>query len=414
MSSSPAPDMARTVQAAPISRRAVGTTMGSALIAAVAYIDPGNFATNVTAGARFGPMLVWVVVAASAVGLLVQYLASKLGLVTGRSLPEHCRERMPSWARVGMWLQAELVVIMTDLAEVVGGAIALHLLFGVPMLAGATAMVLTSLAVLGLKVNGYSLFRPVVYAGLATVAAAFGYQVLHADLGAGELASGLIPRLQGIDSAYLAAGVVGATVMPHVVYLHSDMTKTELAVSGRAVPELLRRSRREISAAMLVAASINVCIMLAATTLGAQQAGSLADAHAGFASVMGAAAGWAFALALLASSLASTCVGVYSGQAIMAGFLRRHVSAWLLRCVSAVPALAVLAAGVDPTAALVLSQVALSFGIPLALAPLLWLTSSSTVMGSAANTSLTVGAIGTVLGLVIGLNVFLTGSLLIG
>ncbi len=401
----------RIAGAAPISRRAAGTTMGSALIAAVAYIDPGNFATNVTAGARFGPLLIWVVVGASAVGLLVQYLASKLGLASGKSLPEHCRERMPFWVRTGMWLQAELVVVMTDLAEVVGGAIALNLLFGLPLPAGAVVMVVVSFAVLGLKVNGYGLFRPVVYAGLATVAAAFAYQVGQAGLSAQDVLSGLEPRLQSVDSAYLAAGVVGATVMPHVVYLHSEMTKRESALSGRPVRELLRRSRREISAAMFVATAINVCIMLAATVLGPQQGGSLEEAHAGFASVTGAFSGWAFAVALLASSLASTCVGVYSGQTIMAGFLRRRVSVWTRRAVSAVPALMVLAVGVDPTSALVLSQVVLSFGIPLALAPLLWFTSRRSVMGGAANAPVTVAAAIAVLGVVIGLNGFLTDSL---
>jgi manganese transport protein len=382
------------------------------VIAAVAYVDPGNFATNVSAGAKLGTMLIWVTVAASAVGMLVQYLSAKLGLVTGRSLPEVCRQRMPAWARQGMWLQAELVVIMTEVAEVVGGSIALNLLLGLPLALGAVLMVLTSFAVLGLRMRGRELFRPVVYGCLAVVTLGFAYQALRSGVAAGEVASGLKPRLSGTDSVYLAAGIVGATVMPHVVYLHSDLIKNESRVSARSVSRLIRTSRREIAAAMTIAAAANIAILLSATALSPDQAGSLEAAHAAFAQVTGALSAWSFAVALLASSLASICVGAQSGQAVMSGFLYQTSSLWLRRCVSLLPALGVLLLGVDPTRALVLSQVCLSFGIPFALTPLIWFTSRRAVMGDAVNRLPTVLVALAVLVAVVALNVFLLGSVL--
>jgi len=407
----PAPS-ASGVRERGVGRRAAGTTLGSALVAAVAYIDPGNFATNVAAGAQYGTLLVWVVVTASAVGMLVQYLSAKLGLVTGSSLAEQCRERMPTGPRVAMWLQAEIVVVMTDLAEVVGGAIALNLLFGLPLPAGAAVMVVTAFAVLSAHVRGRDIFRPVVYLCFALVAAGFAFQAVRSGLTGGEFAAGLRPRLDGAESAYLAAGVVGATVMPHVVYLHSDLTKRERTLSHRALPRLIRTARREIVAAMLLAAAVNIAIMLAATVLGPAQADSIEAAHAGFAAITGVFSGWVFAAALLASSLASTCVGVYSGQTIMAGFLRRSVSLRVRRAISVLPALVVLLLGVDPTQALVLSQVVLSFGIPFALVPLVWFTSRSVVMGACRNHPLTVVVATVVLSAVLSLNVFLLATVL--
>ncbi|GLY17638.1 divalent metal cation transporter MntH [Kineosporia sp. NBRC 101677] len=393
-------------------RRAVGTTLGSALVAAVAYIDPGNFATNVSAGAQYGTMLVWVVVGASAVGMLVQYLSAKLGLVTGRSLPEQCKRHLSRPARIGLWLQAELVVVMTDLAEIVGGAIALNLLFGVPLLPGALIMVVAAFVILALHIRGRDAFRPVVYVCFAVVAAGFLYQAFLADLGGAELASGFQPRLEGTDSAYLAAGIVGATVMPHVVYLHSHLTKGEALISRRSMPRLIRITRREIVGAMLLAATVNISIMLAATVLAPTD--TLEGAHAGFADLTGELSSWVFASALLASSLASTCVGVYSGQTIMAGFLHRSVSLRVRRAISVLPSLVILAVGVDPTAALVLSQVVLSFGIPFALAPLIWFTSRRAVMGESRNRMSTVVVATIVLGAVVALNVFLLGTLFLG
>jgi manganese transport protein len=373
----------------------------------VAYIDPGNVATNVTAGARYGTLLLWVVVAASTVGMLVQYLSAKLGLVTGQSLAELCRERMPATARTGMWLQAELVVIMTDLAEVVGGALALRMLFGLALPAGAVLMVLAAFAILALRVRGQAVFRPVVYACLVVVAAGFGWQAVRSGLPPARIGAGFRPQLHGVDSAYLAAGIVGATVMPHIVYLHSDLTKQVAGLSRYSVRRLIRFSRYEVIGAMLLAAIVNVAIMLAATVLTQPQADSLIAAHTGFIADTGKLSGWVFGSALLASSLASTCVGVYSGQTIMQGFLRRRISLWVRRGLSVLPALVVLGLGLDATGALVLSQVVLSFGIPFALAPLIWFTSSGATMGAARNHRATVTVAVLVLGAVIALNGFL-------
>jgi manganese transport protein len=389
----------------------VTATLGSALIAAVAYIDPGNVATNVTAGARYGTLLLWVVVAASTVGMLVQYLSAKLGLAAGRSLPELCRERMPPAARTGMWLQAELVVIMTDLAEVVGGALALRMMFGLPLPSGAVLMVAAAFGVLALRVRGQAAFRPVVYVCLAVVAAGFVSLAARSGLTAGHVGAGFRPALDGIDSAYLSAGIVGATVMPHIVYLHSDLTKQLAAESRYSVRQLIRNSGWEVIGAMLLAAVVNVAIMLAATVLTPAQATSLITAHTGFTLDAGVLSGWVFGSALLASSLASTCVGVYSGQTIMQGFLKRRISLWARRGLSVLPALVVLGFGLDATGALVLSQVVLSFGIPFALAPLIWFTSDRITMGPERNHRGTIAVAMLVLGCVIGLNGFLLWTL---
>ncbi len=387
--------------------RAAAGTLGPAFVAAVAYIDPGNFATNVTAGARHGTMLLWVIVLASAIGMLVQYLSAKLGLVTGRSLPELCRESMPGPWRIAMWLQAELVVVMTDLAEIVGGSIALQMLFGLPLFAGALVMVATVSVILALSVRGQDAFRPVVYVSIALIALGFAYQATLAHLSPAAVGAGLVPRLDGADSAYLAAGIVGATVMPHVVYLHSGLTTGISRGSRRSLADLVRITRAQIIAAMLLAATVNASILLAATALPGSAAESLQSAQHGFVVRTGAAAGLVFALALLASSVASTCVGVYSGQMIMQGFLRRQVSVWLRRAVSVIPALVVLAIGVNATDALVLSQVFLSFGIPFALVPLVIFTSRRALMGAAVNSPVTIGVAGLILGFVIILNAYL-------
>jgi manganese transport protein len=394
----------------PVRWRLPIATLGPAFLAAVAYVDPGNVATNLAAGSRFGTALLWVVVTASAVGILVQYLSSKLGLVTGRNLPEHCRGAMPTPVRLAMWLQAEIVVVMTDLAEIVGGAIALHLLVGLPLPAGAVVMVVATCVVLAGSVRRHGLFRPVVFASLGVVGVGFVYPALISGVGVAEVGAGLVPGLAGAGSAYLAAGIVGATVMPHVVYLHSGLTTGVRSASGRGVRRLLQVSRAEVLAAMLLAAGVNISIMLAGTALGPAGGASIESAHRALAGSAGAVVAALFAVALLASSFASTCVGVYSGQMIMQGFLDRSVSIWLRRAVSVVPALVVLLAGLNPTDALVLSQVVLSFGLPFALGPLIWFTARRASMGEDRNAPATTVVAVVVLGAVIALNVFVLVS----
>ncbi|MFE4413985.1 Nramp family divalent metal transporter [Streptomyces sp. NPDC056821] len=387
--------------------RRIPFALGPAFIAAIAYVDPGNVATNVLAGARYGYLLLWVVAGASLLGMLVQYLSAKLGTATGQSLPEICR-RYPDWVRIGLWAQAELVVIMTDLAEFVGGAIALHMLFGMPLPVGGAVMVVAVLAVFAVQVRGRTSFRGVVIASLAVIVAAVGYQAVRASVSSTSVLDGLVPRIAGNDSVLLAAGIVGATVMPHAIYLHSGLSQ-ELREARPKAPAaaLLSWNRRDVLIAMTLAGVVNAAILVSATVLDGPSGESLPDAYRGFAIALGSVSALVFPVALLASSLASSLVGVYSGQVIMQGFLRRSIPLWVRRAVSAVPPLVILVVGVDATQALVVSQVVLSFGIPFALIPLILFTRDRKLMGSMVNRKVTTAVSGLVAALVIALNVFL-------
>ncbi|MEU9059224.1 Nramp family divalent metal transporter [Streptomyces sp. NPDC048430] len=373
--------------------RRLGTLLGPAFVAAVAYIDPGNFATGVEGGARFGFLLLWVVVAANAVAMLLQYLAAKLGAATGRSLPELCRERYPRPVVWGLWLQAEVVVIMTDLAELIGGAVALNLLLGLPLLQGGALVAVASFVVLAVRTAGQRRFEAVITALLAVVAGAFLFQVSRADVPLGDMAAGLVPRLDSSASLLLATGIVGATVMPHAIYLHSALTKERFAPGRGRLPRvtLLRAQRVDIAVAMGIAGLINLAILTAAATElhGSGAPPTLHGAYEQFSAGSGPAVAVLFAVALLASGLASCSVGVYAGQVVMQGYLRRRIPLYVRRCLAVVPALAILALGADPTQALVLSQVTLSFGIPFALIPLIVLTRCPQIMGPWVNRRLT-------------------------
>jgi manganese transport protein len=359
---------------------------GPAFVAAVAYIDPGNVATNITAGAKYGYLLLWVVVLANAMAMLIQYMSAKLGIATGRNLPELCRERYSRPVRLGLWAQAELVIIMTDLAEIVGGAVALNLLFGLPLVTGGVLTGLGLLAILSLRVRGHDGFAPVVVGLLGIVFAAFVYQVLRLPVAHEGFAAGLVPGFGDDGSILLAAGIVGATVMPHAIYLHSALTQDIPDASPeRSRRRALRVTRWDVIVAMSLAGVVNIAIMVAGTALPMAAGESLATAYASFGSVAGQFTGVVFGVALLASGLASSCVGVFTGQIVMQGFLRRGIPLSVRRGVSMLPPLALLAFGMDPTLALVLSQVALSFGIPFALVPLILLTRREDVMGSLVN-----------------------------
>jgi manganese transport protein len=383
---------------------------GPAFIASVAYVDPGNFATNVSAGAKYGTLLVWVVV----LSMVVQYLSAKLGIATGASLPELCRQRFRPGARIALWLQAELVVIMTDLAEFVGGAIALRLLFHLPLFAGGLVMVAVVFIILMLRVRGRDGFVPVVFALLFVVVLAFAYQAVTSSVGIGEVAAGLIPRLDGADSAYLAAGIVGATMMPQVIYLHSGLTQHMEEPRAKQVRRQVRSTRWDVMVALALAGAVNVIIVVSAVGLRGDAGDSLEAAHLAFVLQAGAATGLVFAVALLASSIASSCVGVYTGQMIMQGFLRRQVPIWVRRVASAVPPLVILGLGMDATGALVLSQVVLSFGIPFALIPLIMFTRNRELMGPSVNTRLTTAVAVAIASVIIGLNAFLLVSTFAG
>ncbi|HKS49310.1 MAG TPA: Nramp family divalent metal transporter [Amycolatopsis sp.] len=391
--------------------RAGSALLGPAFVAAIAYVDPGNVASNVSAGAQFGYLLVWVVVAANLMAGLVQYLSAKLGLVTGMSLPEALRDRMPRTGRLAYWAQAELVAVATDLAEVVGGAIALNLLFGLPLLIGGVITGVVSMVLLLVQDRrGQRPFERVVTGLLAIIAIGFLAGVVVEPPSAGGTFGGLAPRFQGAESVLIAAAMLGATVMPHAVYLHSGLARDRHGRTfGEERSRLLRVTRFDVGLAMLLAGAVNLAmLLLAATNLqGREGVDSIAGAHTAVEQTLGAGVALLFAVGLLASGLASTSVGAYAGAMIMQGLLRKRIPLLLRRLVTLTPAVVVIAAGADPSRALVVSQVVLSFGIPFALVPLVRLTGDRTLMGADANHRLTGTLAWLIAGVIIVLNVAL-------
>lgn len=386
--------------------------LGPAFVAAIAYVDPGNVAANVSAGAQFGFLLVWVIVVANLMACLVQYLSAKLGLVTGASLPEAVGARMGRPARLAYWVQAELVAMATDLAEVVGGAIALYLLFDLPLLLGGAITGVVSLILLLVKDRrGQQPFERVITGLLLVIAIGFLTSLIASPPAAGAAAEGLIPRFDGAESILLAAAMLGATVMPHAVYLHSGLARDRHGhpEAGPARRTLLRVTRWDVGIAMLVAGAVNLSMLLVAATnlQGMDNTDSIEGAHAAVQSTLGAGVALLFAIGLLASGLASSSVGAYAGAMIMQGLLRRSVPLLARRLITLLPALAILAIGVDPSRALVLSQVVLSFGIPFALTPLVRLTSDAQLMGADVNHRVTTALGWVVAGLITLLNVVL-------
>jgi manganese transport protein len=359
---------------------------GPAFVVSLAYVDPGNFATNMIGGARYGYLLLWVLVLANLLAMFVQYLSAKLGIATGQSLPELCREHCPRPVTWLLWAQAELVAMATDLAEFVGGALALNLLLGVPVLVAAVITGAVSLALLGISGRGRRRFEATVVGLLVIILIGFVYQAVSCGPFTG-LASGLAPRLAGRDSLLMATGMVGATVMPHAIYLHSALSRgASQSAAGRR--RAMRVSRTEIGVALGLAGLVNIAMLaVAAATFHARSTrpGNLSEVHAALGQLIGAPAAVAFAVALLAAGLASSSVGTYAGQIIMTGFLYRRIPLAVRRLLTMAPAIALLATGIDPTRALVLSQVALSLGLPFALVPLTVLTGRTRLMGDLAN-----------------------------
>jgi manganese transport protein len=387
--------------------------LGPAYVAAVAYLDPGNVATNVGAGVRYGYLLVWVVVGANLLAALVQYLSAKLGLVTGMSLPEALRDRMPLPARLAYWIQAELVVIATDLAEVVGGAIALYLLFGIPLPVGGVLTGGVSLLLLAIRDHGgQRRFERAVTWLVAVIAVGFLAGLVIDPAPAGDVTGGLVPRFTDAGSVLFAAGILGATVMPHAVYVHSALARDRHGRPdpGRPRRRLLIATRFDVGTAMLLAGAVNLGLLLVAANSLRGVAGdveTIEDAHAAIGTAFGGGVALLFAVGLLASGLASTSVGCYAGDVVMRGLLRRRVPLILRRLVALIPAVAVLAGGLDATLALVLSQVILSFGIPFAMVPLVALTARRDLMGSDANHPVTTTLAAVIATAVIGLNLVL-------
>ena len=386
--------------------------LGPAFVAAIAYVDPGNFATNFSAGATYGYRLVWVIIVANLIAMLVQSLSGKVGLATGRNLPELCREAFPAPVVRGLWLQAEVVAMATDLAEVIGGAIALRLLFGLPLLAGGIVTAVVAFALLSVQARGYRPFELVIAGLLGVIVLGFVVTVASSGFDVAQLGRGFVPSFDGTDSVLLAAGILGATVMPHVIYLHSALTQDRIpAADAGEVRQLLRHQRVDVVVAMTLAGLVNLAMLVLAARLlagsGAPGADTLEGAHAALRSAAGPVVALAFALALLASGFASSGVGTFAGQVVMQGFLRRRVPLVVRRAVTLAPALVVLVLGIDPTRALVLSQVVLSFGIPFALVPLVLLSRRRDLMGALVNHRGTTALAGAVAGVVIVLNAFL-------
>ena len=360
--------------------------MGPAFVAAIAYVDPGNVAANLTAGANYGYLLIWVLVAANAMAVLVQYQSAKLGLATGLSLPEILGKRLGNGRRRLFWVQAEVVAGATDMAEVIGGAVALNLLFGLPLLAGGIIIGLASMLLLALQsARGQKSFEYAILILLGVIAVGFVSGLFVNPPDAGSALNGLVPRFEGTDTVLLAAGMLGATVMPHAIYLHSALARDRHGFSEDPAvrTHLIRATRFDVAGALLLAGVVNIAmLLLAASSLrGIEGTDTIAGAHAAVTSALGPAIGVVFAIGLLASGLASTSVGCYAGATIMGGLLKFRIPLLTRRIITLIPALAILGLGVEPTLALVLSQVLLSFGIPFALIPLIRLTGNREVMG---------------------------------
>ena len=386
--------------------------LGPAFVAAIAYVDPGNVAANLTGGARYGYLLVWVIVAANLMAGLVQYQSAKLGLVTGRTLPQLLGDRLGTRSRRAFWVQAELIAVATDLAEIIGGAIALHLLFGLPLFVGGLIVGTVSMLLLATQNRfGQRPFESIIIGLLAIVAIGFLAGLVVSPPDAGAIVGGLVPRFEGTDSVLLAASMLGATVMPHAIYVHSALARDRhghaRTVASRV--RLLRATRLDVALALGIAGVVNLgMLLLAAVNLqGVEGTDTIEGAHAAISGALGPGIALVFAIGLLASGLASTSVGSYAGATIMEGLLHKRIPLLARRVVTLIPALILLAVGVDPTWALVISQVVLSFGIPFALIPLLRLTNDAKIMGEQANRAGMRWALGIIVMLVAALNVAL-------
>jgi manganese transport protein len=394
--------------------RAVLPFLGPAFIAAVAYIDPGNFATDMAGGSQFGYMLLWVVLAANLMAVLVQSMSAKLGIATGRSLPEVCRDRFPFRVVVLLWLQAEAVAMATDLAEFVGAALGLHLVFGLSLWLSAALTGVAAFTILGMQVWGFRRLEATLTGLVAVVVLAFGLEMLRSRPSVSGITHGLfVPQVSGSGSALLAVSIIGATVMPHVIYLHSSLTQNRIVgANPDARRKIFRFEMVDIAIAMGVAGVINLAMLATAAAVfharGLFGAGNdLGVVFNGLNRYLGAHSGLVFGLALLASGLASSCVGTMSGQVVMQGFIHRQIPIFARRAITMIPALVVIGVGFSPTRALVLSQVFLSFGIPFALIPLLFFTSSRSLMGSLVNQRPVAVLAALVTTLIVGLNVYL-------
>lgn len=394
--------------------------LGPAFVASVAYIDPGNFATNVSAGAQYGYLLLWVVLSANLMAMLVQAMSAKLGIATGMNLAEVCRERFPQTVTRLLWVQAEVVAMATDLAEFVGAALALNLLFGIPLFPAGLLTALATFATLEMQRRGFRPLEAVITSMVGVIVLAFALQVFYARPDAERVLGGMFtPRFSGTESVLLATGILGATVMPHVIYLHSALTQQR--VVGRTDDEKRRIFRFEmvdVVIAMGIAGIVNMSMLsIAAALFNARGLTQIEDIDQAFDQLRlteGNGMAMLFGIALLASGLSSSSVGTMAGQVVMQGFIQRQIPLFVRRAVTITPALIVLGAGINPTRTLIISQVVLSFGIPFALIPLLLFCRNRAIMGALVNHRVTTAAAIVVVSLIVGLNAFLLYDTILG
>jgi manganese transport protein len=387
--------------------------LGPAFVASVAYVDPGNFATNMAGGAKFGYLLLWVILMANLMGMVIQSLSAKLGIATGMNLPEVCRERFPRTVSFLLWIQAEIIAMATDLAEFIGAAIGLNILFGIPLFPAALITSAAAFAILALQARGFRRLEAVIAVFIGVIVVAFAAQVFLADPDPRDVAQGFIPGFEGSESVLLAVGILGATVMPHVIYLHSALTQ------HRVVGESDEEKRRifhfelvDVVIAMGIAGIVNMSMLIIAAAVFYEQGlnnvgDDLVEVADQLGTQLGGHANVLFGVALLASGLSSSSVGTLAGQVVMQGFIRRRIPLFLRRAITMAPALIIIAAGVDASRALVLSQVALSFGIPFALIPLLWFCRDRELMGVLVNRRATTILTAAIATLIVCLNAFL-------
>lgn len=386
--------------------------LGPAFIASVAYLDPGNFATNITAGSKYGYLLLWVIFASNLMAVLIQSLSAKLGIATGKNLPEVARERFPKGVSIFLWIQSELVIIATDLAEFIGAALGLYLLFGIPMLPAALITAVGSFAILELQRRGYRTLEAGIAGMVMIVVLAFAFQVIMAKPDAGSILTGMFtPRFEGVDSILLAAGILGATVMPHAIYLHSSLTQSRVVgIDEREKKQIFRLEFIDILIAMLIAGAVNMAMVIVAAALFFKNGLVVQDldvAFEQFRNLAGPVTAVSFGLGLLIAGLSSSSVGTMAGDVVMQGFINKKINLYLRRAITIIPPLTIIAFGINATSALVMSQVVLSFGIAFALIPLVIFTSDRRIMQGLVNHRIT-----TILGwmisaLVVALNLFL-------
>jgi manganese transport protein len=391
--------------------------LGPAFIASIAYVDPGNFATNIQAGSAFGYKLLWVVLASNVMAMLIQGLSAKLGIATGLNLAEHCRLQFPRAATWSLWVIMEVVAMATDLAEFIGAAVGFHLLFGIPLLVGGCITAIVTFAILAFERFGFRPIESIIAGFVGVIAVSYLIEMIFGKPQWGLVCRNLaVPSFGGSEGVMIASGILGATVMPHVIFLHSALMQRRIVVKDpRQQRRLFRFEIADVGIAMTIAGLVNMAMLIMAAVAfndrGIHGVATIEQAYLTLKPLLGGAASLVFAIALLASGLSSSTVGTSAGQVIMQGFLRRRIPVWVRRVVTMVPSLVVISLGFDATRSLVVSQVVLSFGLPFAVAPLVIFTSRKSIMGHLVNRPVTTIIAGLVAALILSLNVYLLISL---